>query len=150
MMQVRYNFYNWDHVMMQLMPIFIMRWGCISLLMKDSIRANRAFKTALQWNPNHILSINSLAAIESDVNDNFEAAEQLYNDALRIDPNNILTLMNLAFGYLNEDRIKESEAFFKKVLKINPHEASALYNIGMIAKNINNDYHTAEASYFEL
>ena len=101
-----------------------MRWGCISLLMKDSIKREfELLKRPFKWNPNHILSINSLAAIESDVNDNFEAAEQLYNDALRIDPNNILTLMNLGFGYLNENRIKESEAFFKKVLKINPHEA---------------------------
>jgi tetratricopeptide (TPR) repeat protein len=110
-------------------------------------QANGFLQSALKWNPHHILSLNALAAIELDIKDNFEAAEKYYLDALKLEPNSLLTLMNLGYAYLNDEQFEKSEECFKKVLEINPREPSAMHNLGLLEREIKNDPHQAE-QYF--
>jgi tetratricopeptide (TPR) repeat protein len=59
-------------------------------------------------------------------------AEQLYREALRLEPEFGQALTGLGALFLMQKRVEEAESLFEKALSIDPNHATALINLAMI------------------
>lgn len=72
-------------------------------------------------------------------------ADEFYNLALEIEPNNINALHNKAYN-LEEINYNESIKYYEKVLSIDPHANGTRYNLGRVYYNIG-EYNKALENY---
>ncbi|WP_415286915.1 tetratricopeptide repeat protein [Candidatus Pelagibacter sp. Uisw_104] len=73
-------------------------------------------------------------AVKNYKENNIEAAQELYNQILKIDPNNISSINNLGSisRVLGED--EKAKSYYEKVIEINPNYPITHYNMGNIFK----------------
>jgi tetratricopeptide (TPR) repeat protein len=73
------------------------------------------------------------AALQVKAYENMDKANQLFEKARELSPDNEYILINLGNGYGSKNRTAEARELFDKVLKQNPSSAGALNGIGMLA-----------------
>lgn len=59
-----------------------------------------------------------------------------YQRGLEVDPESVPLLVNLAHNYLSQKEYPEALEAYKAVLEVAPEEPSALYNIGLISRQL--------------
>lgn len=71
-----------------------------------------------------------MAEAESHLQDaSYDEAIAIYEDAIAIDPDNLLAHQGVGKAYSLSEQLEEAEAEFKKVLKIDPNYVPALNNL---------------------
>ena len=101
---------------------------------KKYFAALRFFKTILALNPNKPEIFFYLGRVYSELQD-FENSLNYYNKYLDHDKDSINCLINLAILYFNIGNKKNSEQYFKKVIKLNKNYILAYYGLF----NLSND-----------
>ena len=134
----------------------------------DYIEANRAFKTAeaiidradsmitvmapaalIQPAKASIVPLDiprkdfSVTAKEAYLAGRFNDAAGLYKQALEKSPGDNNVKYNLAMAFLNSDDYQGAAYWLKEVVKNNPHDAGAYYNLGVIYESFLPDYDQA-------
>jgi tetratricopeptide (TPR) repeat protein len=95
-------------------------------------KAEAAARTALQSNPRMAEALVVLALVETNKSQ-LDKAEQHLRDAASLRPNEPRILSYLGSTYLQEKKYQEGAAAFEKVLRLDPQNAVATYNLGLIA-----------------
>lgn len=62
-----------------------------------------------------------------------------FAEALRLRPNFLLALGNMAFSYLKDGQLDQAAGYFRKTLVLRPDLAESHYNLGVIASKKNNE-----------
>ena len=101
---------------------------------KKYFAALRFFKTILALNPNKPEIFFYLGRVYSELQD-FENSLNYYNKYLDHDKGSINCLINLAILYFNIGNKKNSEQYFKKIIKLNKNYILAYYGLF----NLSND-----------
>lgn len=57
-------------------------------------------------------------------------AEEIFKEALEINPNNVDAYLELGFIYRVRKMFKEAEDYYKKAIELDPNSAEAYYNLG--------------------
>ncbi len=89
------------------------------------------YKKLLEKSPDNIDYLLKLGLLEVRLGHHQKATE-LYNQALKIDPNNEQIKINLAFAYLFSNDLEKSEQVFKDIQIKSPDNADALSGLGYI------------------
>ena len=92
-------------------------------------KAIKAYQKAVQYDSDLLdgwLGLGNLLAEKKDKN-----AGRCYDNAMRIDSNNVYAIEAKASYLANNGKPKESLPLFRKIIRINPQIASAYYNIGI-------------------
>lgn len=85
----------------------------------------------LQQNPSNVEAYNLLGIIESSQGDS-AGALSAFQKALKIAPKSTKTRNNLASFFVREKRIDLAETEFRTVLRLDPQNADANYNLGVL------------------
>ncbi|MCP4748735.1 MAG: tetratricopeptide repeat protein [Desulfobacteraceae bacterium] len=111
----------------------------------DSEAAMNFLRQLITQDPNHALAYNDLGVICYDRGDK-ASAQTYYEQAVRLSPDNITFLKNLADFYLMElQKTEDAMKLYVKVLKSNPKDVDCLLATGSICLNLKN---FDEARYF--
>ena len=91
-------------------------------------------------NTNKDLNINEIftLAVEYHQKNNFQTAQDFYNQILKTDPNHLGSLNNLGSVHRELGEYQKAKAFFEKAIEINPSFADAHNNLGVIYKGFKN------------
>ena len=79
---------------------------------------------------------------------NIPAAEKAYDHALRIEPNNVPVLLNMADFYRSTARQQQAESLLKRALSVAPDSAAAQHSYGLLL--IRKGDYDAALSHFKL
>ncbi|WP_415286939.1 tetratricopeptide repeat protein [Candidatus Pelagibacter sp. Uisw_104] len=88
----------------------------------------------------------ALATLNHQKND-IQAAQDLYNQILKIDPNHLGSLNNLGVAFDSLGDFNKSKDCYEKVITINPNSTQALNNLGNVFRVMNE--HQKAINYFE-
>jgi thioredoxin-like negative regulator of GroEL len=91
----------------------------------------KEMELARQQNPDNLQIINLLAQNYEELG-KFEAARQLYREALTRHESNRVLANNLCFSYYLEGRWQEAETCFRKTLERDPQNVAARNNLGLL------------------
>ena len=75
-----------------------------------------------------------------------DAAKELYNRVLKIDPNHSQALKNIAIIFINLKDFQKAKECYEKVVEIDPNSSDAYYNLGIIFKELK-EYQKAKSCY---
>ncbi|PKL47809.1 MAG: hypothetical protein CVV42_11750 [Candidatus Riflebacteria bacterium HGW-Riflebacteria-2] len=96
----------------------------------DQVSATAVSRVALDRQPyNH----RSAARLAMRLNDQPQAATNLFEQSLKLNPFNIDTLNNLASLQIQQNQLAEAETLLKRALDLAPGFAQAYFNLGLIA-----------------
>lgn len=96
----------------------------------DETKAISTLQTAVEQNSNHIASYIKLGNIyESKLN---PLCIKYYDNAIRIDSNNVEAIYGKAYYYHEKNEIKESLKQYRKIINIEPQNFDAHFNTGYI------------------
>lgn len=98
----------------------------------------QGFKARLEKDPKDLEALIFLANSNFDIQ-RFEKAQSLYLRALEVDPDNLHVRTDLASAYRHLGHSDKAVTALQIVLKINPNHQVALYNLGIILLNDQND-----------
>lgn len=73
--------------------------------------------------------------IALDTKGQITKARWAYEQALVINPEDVLALCHLGFNYFNSGRAEEAVKYYRKALDIDPNSAQAHYNLGIAFAN---------------
>ena len=93
--------------------------------------ALKEMELAHQQNPDNLQIVNLLAQNYEELG-NFEAARQLYQEALTRRGSHPVMANNLCFSYYQEGRWQEAEACFRQTLARDPDNVAARNNLGLL------------------
>ena len=93
--------------------------------------AEEEFKTAMKLQPNDFEIIFEYGNFLYSISKNTEA-ERFYQEALDIEPDNILALTFMALNKLILNQLDDAKDYIMKALKINPHHEYILFCAGRI------------------
>lgn len=93
--------------------------------------AKTSVLNALSHHPASVDGYNLLGIIDSNLRD-FPGALQAFSKALQIAPNSIKTHNNLGDLYLSLGRLDDGEKEFRTVLRLEPADRDANYNLGVL------------------
>ncbi|MFN8389160.1 MAG: tetratricopeptide repeat protein [Bdellovibrionota bacterium] len=68
----------------------------------------------------------------SVANDNLTAAEQAFDEALKIDPNSTRAMQGMSVVYVKQKRLPAAEEVLRRAIQITPEEAGLFYNLGLV------------------
>lgn len=113
---------------------------------------NKEYNKALMYYNKSLQSENSylghvLIGNTFSVKGEYEAAENAYKDAIKINNSNELSYFNLGLMYSQTNQLEKAINQFNKVIEINPHFSDAYRNLA-IALYLKQEY-TASLEYFE-
>ena len=101
----------------------------------DRARAINAFQQSVELEPDQAdpwIILGDLISMENEV-----LAEQYYDNALDIAPENITALHSKAFYLQNTDRIQGAIELYKKIIKIDPNYSDSYLNQGILFYEMN-------------
>jgi len=90
-----------------------------------------AYKQRVDKDPKDVEALAAMGNINYAMR-RFDHAKEWYERALKVDPNRNDTRMDLALSLRNLGKPDEAIAELKRVLKKDPKNAAALYNLGVI------------------
>jgi tetratricopeptide (TPR) repeat protein len=111
--------------------LFFYNWAFALNRAGNLDRAIEAYKTALSLDPVFIEASHNLGLVYAAKND-FAAAEEAFTEALRTDPNHILTHLEIAKVYVRQGKANKAKEHLQFVLSRQPGNASALQLMQMI------------------
>ncbi|MFQ5542823.1 MAG: tetratricopeptide repeat protein [Nitrospiria bacterium] len=98
----------------------------------------QGYKARLEKDPKDVEALIFIANANFDIQ-RFEKAEKLYLRVLDVNPDDIHVQTDLASTYRNLGAAEKAVQMLKKVLDANPNHEVALYNLGIILLNDQND-----------
>jgi tetratricopeptide (TPR) repeat protein len=111
--------------------------GTVYLNLGDYSNAIRYLQETLWREPNKINAINNLAVAYMKKKD-YEKSLELIRLALKRKPNDYILLNNLASIEFYLKKFGDAQISFLKAIKINPKEATAQYNLGIVFLKLKN------------
>jgi len=83
---------------------------------------------------NKILTIEETQklAVKNHRENNFDEAQNLYNQILKIDPNNLIAHINLGMAFQSTGDYKKAKNCYEKALEINPNNEHIYNNFGIL------------------
>lgn len=109
----------------------------------------QGYKSRLAQDPKDLEALIFLANSNFDIQ-RFEKAQVLYLRALEVDPKNLHIRTDLASAYRHLGDSDKAVAALHVVLEINPNHEVALYNLGIILLNDQNDQQGAADAWERL
>lgn len=110
-------------------------FSVLTFLHLRNFRDQFAFwQNAVDTSPSHAFNYNNLGAMYY-LNGDLEKAEQLYREALRINPNETMVNGNIGLVCMNTNRPAEAEKYYLEEIRINPHYDNVYYNFGLLYYN---------------
>jgi len=109
----------------------------------------QGFKDRLQKDPKDIEALIFLANSNFDIQ-RYEQARDFYLRALEVDPENVHVRTDLASAYRNLGNSHQAVVALQMVLDRNPNHEVALYNLGIILFQDQNDQQGAAAAWERL
>ena len=85
-------------------------------------------------------------AIKNHQEGKINVAQDLYNQVLKINPNHLTALNNIAIIFTNSQQYEKAKECYKKAIGINPNYVDAYYNLGLTYQELK-DYQKALGSY---
>jgi tetratricopeptide (TPR) repeat protein/peroxiredoxin len=114
--------------------------GSVYLQQKKSAQARESFERALQLPagypgtlPNAWNNLGILAAREGHIDE----AIQNFQRSLKIDPDHLIALDNLANAYRQLKRWDDAKTVLQRALRVNPDDPEANYSLGMVFAQLN-------------
>lgn len=107
------------------------------------------YRKRLEENPKDLEALIALGNANFDIQ-RFDKAKELYQQALEIDPKNVLVRTDLASCYRNLGDVEQAFQELHRVLAIDPKHETALYNLGVILLNERRDAQGAIATWEKL
>lgn len=104
---------------------------------KDTKKAYRCFKRAVELKPDYSLALYNLANIYKTLNQS-RAAIGHYQRALKLDPSLHQAYFNIGVILLERGLFEDASCYFREALKVNPNYHQALTNLGVCL------YHTTK------
>lgn len=93
---------------------------------------------ALKWNPNNTYALIMVGNIFLKYKKDVDTAMIYYNEVLRINPNDYLTLNNIGATLLQLGNVKESKEYFQKAIIKNPDYPNTYIGLAFVYHNENN------------
>ncbi|MFA6281501.1 MAG: tetratricopeptide repeat protein, partial [Candidatus Omnitrophota bacterium] len=90
--------------------------GFINEELKNHDDAIKIWKRALQIDPNHAQTLNSLGYVYAEEGKNLDEAEKLIKKALVVEPDSGAYLDSLGWVYFKKKEYKRAEAYLKKAI----------------------------------
>ncbi|MBD3275468.1 MAG: tetratricopeptide repeat protein [Candidatus Marinimicrobia bacterium] len=113
--------------------------------LKDQLAQIVVLEDKARQEKNDILSWSDLGKAYLDLGD-YQRSEDALLRALSLSPENVVLLNNLAHLNLLQDQPQEAIAYFKHILKIDPHLADVWTNLGIVYAQLG-DYSQAEFAW---
>jgi tetratricopeptide (TPR) repeat protein len=113
-------------------PEFLLKYGNTLLATGKATEGKRVYEQLLREYPKHTAALSNLGYFYMAFENNAERALKLYDEALALDPDYELALMNKAGLLINSRQFSEARKVLNKILKQNPDNyqaKSALENI---------------------
>ena len=90
----------------------------------------------MNTNKNLIIQETFSLAIKNDQENKTDTAQELYNQVLKIDPNNLAALNNLGTIYIKLGEHQKAKNCYEKAIRIDPTYADAYSNLGVVFKKL--------------
>jgi tetratricopeptide (TPR) repeat protein len=104
----------------------------------DSLHSIKALELELQKRPNHSPILLRLAQLSTEIGKPADA-EKYLRQLLAVEPNSLEARIELGRILFQQGNVQGALAETQNVLKLDPKNADALYNLGAIHGNLNND-----------
>lgn len=122
-------------------------------LIKANLRkkdeAKTLYEKSLKLNPKNAYALNNLGYLLATQFENQKKAIAYYKQAIDLNPNLIISRINLAVSYDKEGKIERAKKEYLKTLKISPYDVDAHNNLGNIYRALKNKekaiYHLEKA-----
>jgi len=115
-------------------PLFYFNLANIQNSQDKKDQAVRAYRRALDINPDYYQAAANLGGIYKDLGLLKEAIKQL-ETALRINPKDAIACNNLGTVYRQQNNNEQAERFFRQAIQIRPQYAEALSNLGILLRD---------------
>lgn len=99
---------------------------------------------ALRWNPQNSYALLMMGNIYSQYKNDIETALTYYNQVLKTNPNDNLTLNNIGAVLMKKEKYSEALEFFNKALKADPEYPNTYLGVGLVYMELNNFYKAFE------
>jgi len=119
-------------------------------------KAHKHYRYIEKKNPKHVPALNGIGAVfaakafssyGSDKDNNYSMAIFYYDKALKIDPNNVITLDNKGRALVAQYSYKDAIKCYDKILEINPYDDATLGNKGFALYELGK--HLEAISYYD-
>ena len=104
-------------------------------------KALSSYQTAIEVNPNFYEGFITLGIFLAERSD--AMAEEYYRSAMELKPAAVEPVYNLAVHYQNENRLEEALTLYRKILALDPENATASFNQGYIHLEYLTNYDSA-------
>ena len=108
----------------------------------DQEEAINCLIDALKWNPKNGWALIMMGNIFAKYKDDNETAMKYYDQAVIVNPEDVIVLNNIGGNFLQQDKIPEAKKYLEKALAINNNYPNTHYALSLIAE-IENDFHSA-------
>lgn len=93
---------------------------------------------SLRWDPNNGWALLMMGNISSKFNHDLATAMTYYDQALRANPNDYITLNNIGANLIQQDEYAKAKKYFDQALDLNPHYPNTHIALALIARAENN------------
>ena len=108
----------------------------------DQEEAINCLIDALKWNPKNGWALIMMGNIFAKYKDDNETAMKYYDQAVIVNPEDVIVLNNIGGNFLQQDKIPEAKKYLEKALALNNNYPNTHYALSLIAE-IENDFHSA-------
>lgn len=108
----------------------------------DQEEAINCLIDALKWNPKNGWALIMMGNIFAKYKEDNETAMKYYDQAVTINPDDVIGLNNIGGNFLQQDKIPEAKKYLERALAIDNNYPNTHYALSLIAE-IENDFHSA-------
>jgi hypothetical protein len=130
------------------MPDIYFWMGKNAFKQQKYVDAEADFRETIRLKPDYTAAYH-MAGAAANQQGHYDVALELYDQGLKVNPNNAMTLTNKAGALYNLGRLQESIEILKKAIQIDPTYALAVHNLGVTYAAMGNRI-DAEAMYEQL
>lgn len=130
------------------MPDIYFWMGKNAFKQQKYVDAEADFRETIRLKPDWAAAYH-MAGAAANQQGHYDAAVELYDQGLKVNPNNAMTLTNKAGALYNLGRLQESVDVLKKAIQTDPTYALAVHNLGVTYAAMGNRV-DAEAMYDQL
>jgi len=94
---------------------------------------------ALKWNPKNGWALLMIGNIFAKFKDDIDTAMKYYDQALKVNPDDNISMNNIGANLMQQGNINEAEKFFLKAVEIDDNYPNTHYALGMIESIKGND-----------
>jgi tetratricopeptide (TPR) repeat protein len=105
--------------------------GLVQLRKKNVTQALRAFRKAIELDPNMVAANMNIGAVTLSFRD-YASAEQSFKTVLKKEPQNIDAIIGLGVAYRGQKKIKEAEEQYLAAAKLDPRNCAVPFDLGLL------------------